>query len=151
MFDCNEDRTADDRRDAEKSENWTFTFPVSGEEGAAQCCDKLDRPKGYVEEDRLEGVIAERLDNERSESGDATTWDARESELAEFSQGTFGRPGAWVLDENRLTRSKISLQTRTKSSYPESFPIDDPTSTRGKRLPFDLLGAVLWLSACHRL
>jgi hypothetical protein len=85
MFYCNEDRTADDRRDAEKSENWTFTFPVSGEEGAAQGCDKLDCPKRYVEEDRLEGVIAERLDNERSESGDATTWDARESELAESS------------------------------------------------------------------
>lgn len=87
MFDCDEDRTADDRRDAEKSENWTFTFPVRGEEGAAQCCDKLDCPKGYVEEDCPEGVIAERLNDEGSESGDATTWDAGERELAESSQG----------------------------------------------------------------
>lgn len=87
MLDCDEDRTADDGRDAENGENGTFAFPVGGEEGAAQCCDKLDCPKGYVEEDCLEGVIAERLDDERSESGDATTWDAGESGLAESSQG----------------------------------------------------------------
>jgi hypothetical protein len=90
MLDCDEDRTADDGRDTENGENWAFTFPVRGEEGAAECCDKLDCPKGYVEEDCLERVIAERLDDERSESGDATTWDAGKSGLAESSQGQDG-------------------------------------------------------------
>ena len=55
-------------------------------------------------------------------------------------QGVFDGPAA---GEDRLTKSKISLQTRTKSSYPESFPKDDPTSTRAMRHPFDLPGVVL--------
>jgi hypothetical protein len=67
-----------------------------------------------------------------------------------YSKTCLVAPAAWVWGEDRLTRSKISLQTRTKSSYPESFPIDDPTSTRAMRLPFDLPGAVLWLSAFRR-
>jgi hypothetical protein len=109
MLDCDEDRTADDRRDAEKSENWTFTFPVRGEEGAAQCCDKLDCPKGYVEEDCPEGVIAERLDDEGSESGDATTWYAGERVSRVLSRARLGMLGTVFVEMVPKQRSALTV------------------------------------------
>jgi hypothetical protein len=71
------DRTTNDGRDTKERKHRAFTFPVSGEEGASERGDKLDGTERNVEQDCVERVIAEGLDDQGAEGGDAAARNPR--------------------------------------------------------------------------
>jgi hypothetical protein len=92
--------------DTQKGQYWTFALEVSGKVRASNGSNDLNSSKRNVEKYRLEGIEAERLNDERPESGDAATWNSnlvRTVKTREFVV---------------LTRWKKSTQTRTMSSRP---------------------------------
>ena len=65
---------ADDWWDAQSHEDWRLELELGRGVGAAEGRDDLDCAKGDVEQDRLEGVVAEGFDDQWAEGGDTAGW-----------------------------------------------------------------------------
>lgn len=71
MLDGQQHRTAGNRWDTKKDQDWSFALEISSKVCASNSCNNLNSSEGDVEQNCLEWVKTKRAYNERSKGGNA--------------------------------------------------------------------------------